>query len=114
MVLYDAEEIFSIFNTIKPYLNEIIVNGILTFSRENYHDLAKLIQKLEKMHLNTLNQHLESFLTKMDLLLRGEMSKELKKELAKNILQIITIIRMFERITTLECIKNNLLKKEEK
>jgi len=114
MVLYDAEEIFSIFDTIKPHLNEIIVKGILTFSKENYKEVAELKQRLEKMHLSTLNQKLESFLTKMDLILLGKVSKELKKELAIVTLQIITIIRMFERIITLECIKNDLLKKEVK
>ena len=112
MVLYDTEEIFSIFDIIKAQLNEIIVKGILTFSKENYKEIAELKQRLEKMHLSILNRKLESFLTKMDLFLLGKVSKELKKEIAIVTLQTITIIRMFERIITLECIKNDLLKRE--
>jgi hypothetical protein len=70
--------------------------------------MSELKQQLEDMKLITLNKKLDSFLAKVDQLLLGTMTKELKKELAVNTLQIITIIRMFERIMTLEMIKSDL------
>ena len=114
MIAYNTEEIFSIFDVIKSDLNEILTKGIISFSKENYTELVELKKKLEKIHLNTLNYKLDSFLAKIDQLLHAQASKELKIELGINTLQIITIIRMFERIMTLECVKNQLINKENK
>lgn len=108
MSFYNTEDIFSIFNTIKPKLNDILIKGIESISRENYSEMSELKQQLEDMKLITLNKKLDSFLAKVDQLLLGTITKELKKELAVNTLQIITIIRMFERIMTLEMIKSDL------
>ena len=111
---YNTEEIFSIFDIIKMHLNEILTKGVVSFSKENYTEMVELKKKLEKMHLNTLNYKMDSFLVKIDQLVHTKASKELKMELAIDTLQIITIIRMFERIMTLECVKNQLIKEENK
>lgn len=112
MIVYNTEEIFSIFDIIKSNLNEILTKGVISFSKENYTEMIDLKKKLENLHLNILNYKMDSFLAKIDQLVHAKASKELKIELANNTLQIITIIRMFERIMTLECVKNQLIKEE--
>ena len=51
-----------------------------------------------------------SFLTKIDQVLQGENIKDLKQDLVVYTLHILTIIRMFERIMTLEIVKGDLQK----
>lgn len=109
----NAEKIFSIFDNIKPHLNEILIKGIESISRENYEEIVHLKENLEYMHLNTINKKLTSFIAKIDLLLQGKATKDLKQDLAVSTLHIITIIRMFERIMTLEIVKKDLQKNKE-
>lgn len=106
----NAETIFAIFDSIKPHLNEILIKGIESVSREDYKKIIHLQKNLENMHMNILNKRLTSFIAKIDQLLQGNVSKDLKQDLAIYILHIITIIRMFERIMTLEIVKKDLQK----
>ncbi len=106
----NAEAIFSVFDSIKPHLNEILIKGIESVSQEDYNKIINLKNNLENMHMNILNKKLTSFIAKIDQLLQGNVTNDLKQDLAIYILHIITIIRMFERIMTLEIVKKDLQK----
>lgn len=112
MVLYNTAEIFSVFDTIKPLLNEILIKGVESISRENYTEITQLKEKLENMNLKSLNQELDFFLINIDQILQTKISIELRRGIAENALQIITIIRMYERMMTLQLIINELKKKK--
>jgi hypothetical protein len=112
MVLYNIEEVFSIFDSIKPRLNEILIKGIESTSRENYTEISKLKEQLEYMNLNSLNQQLDFFLDNIDQILQNNVSIELRKKITINAFQIITIIRMYERIMTHQLVMNELKKKK--
>ena len=112
MAIYNPDEIFSIFDSIKPRLNEILIKGVESISRENYSEITQLREKLEYMNLKSLNQELDSFLVNIDQILQAKISREMRSSLAENALQIITIIRLYERMMTLQIILNKLKKKK--
>ena len=112
MAIYNPDEIFSIFDSIKPRLNEILIKGVESISRENYSEITQLREKLEYMNLKSLNQELDSFLVNIDQILQAKISREMRRNLAENALQIIAIIRLYERMMTLQIILNKLKKKK--
>jgi len=112
MAIYNPDEIFSILDSIKPRLNEILIKGVESISRENYSEITQLREKLEYMNLKSLNQELDSFLVNIDQILQAKISREMRSSLAENALQIITIIRLYERMMTLQIILNKLKKKK--
>jgi acetyl-CoA carboxylase alpha subunit len=106
----DIIESFQVLDFIKLKLNEIFIKGIDSLSNENNSSLIKLTQKLDNMNFSTLSKRLESFLEKMKRMTQKPVPMTLKKDISKDILEIITIARILERIMTLEYIKKTLKK----
>ena len=106
----DIRESFQVLDVIKLKLNEILIKGIDSLSNENNSELANLTQKLEEMNFSTLSKRLESFLEKLKRMTQKPVPMNLRKEISIDILQIISIARLLERIMTLESVKKTLKK----
>jgi len=104
----DIEESFHILNVIKIKLNEIIIKGIDSVSNENNSKLVDLKDKLKEMNFTTLSELLESFLEKLQKFTQKPIPISLKKEISIEILRIIAVTRMLEKIMTLESVKKTL------
>lgn len=104
----DIRESFQVLDVIKIKLNEILIKGIDSLSNENNSELVNLTQKLEEMNFSTLSKHLESFNEKLKQVIQKPVPMNLKKDISIEILKIISIARIFERIMTLENIKRTL------
>ena len=104
----DIIESFHILDVIKIKLNEIIIKGIDSVSNENNSELVDLKEKLKSMNFTTLGELLESFLEKLQGLSQKPVPISLKKEISIEILRIIAVTRMLEKIMTLESVKKTL------
>lgn len=104
----DIIESFHILDVIKIKLNEIIIKGIDSVSNENNSELVDLKEKLKSMNFTTLGELLESFLEKLQRLTQKPVPISLKKEISIEILRIIAVTRMLEKIMTLESVKKTL------
>jgi len=104
----DIRESFQVLDVIKLKLNEILIKGIDSLSNENNSELVNLTQKLEEMNFSTLSKHLESFNEKLKQMIQKPVPMNLKKDISIEILKIISIARILERIMTLESIKKTL------
>jgi len=104
----DIRESFQVLDVIKLKLNEILIKGIDSLSNENNSELVNLTQKLEEMNFSTLSKHLESFNEKLKQMIQKPVPMNLKKDISIEILKIISIARILERIMTLESIKRTL------
>jgi hypothetical protein len=105
-------ESFHILDIIKIKLNEIIIKGIDSVSYENSSDLVDLKDRLKEMNFTTLSELLESFLEKIQNLTHKPIPINLKKEISIEILRIIAVTRMLEKIMTVESVKNTLKEEE--
>lgn len=95
---------YEILDVIKLKLNEILIKGIDSISFD-LSELVKLRQKCEEMNFTTLSKVLELFIEKVKQLDEKPIPITLRKEISIYILQIISIIRMFERIMNIESVK---------
>ncbi len=108
----DLIESFNILDGIKFKLNEVLIKGVESLSNENLSELIELKQKFETINFSTLSQLLNSFLLKIEQLSHPPVSNDLKRELSKDILKMITYARMFEKVMTLESVKK-IIKRED-
>jgi len=104
----DIRESFQVLDVIKLKLNEILIKGIDSLSNENNSELVNLTQKLEDMNFSTLSKHLESFIEKLKQMTQKPVPMNLKKGISIEILKIISIARILERVMTLESVKKTL------
>ncbi len=104
----DIRESFQVLDVIKLKLNEILIKGINSLSNENNSELVNLTQKLEEMNFSTLSKHLKSFNEKLKKMIQKPVPMNLKKDISIEILKIISIARILERIMTLESVKKIL------
>lgn len=95
---------YEILDVIKLKLNEILIKGIDSISFE-LSELVILRQKCEELNFTTLSKVLELFIEKVKKLDEKPIPNTLRKEISIYILQIISIIRMFERIMNIESVK---------
>jgi hypothetical protein len=101
-------ESFHILDVIKIKLNEILIKGVDSISNENNSELLELKEKLTEMNFTTLSALLESFLDKMREVAQKTVPISMKKEISIEILRIIAVTRMLEKIMTLESVKKTL------
>ena len=104
----EITESFHILDVIKIKLNDILIKGIDSVSNESNSELLSLKDKLKGMNFNTLSELLESFLEKLQELTQKPVPINLKKEVSIEILRIIAVTRMLEKIMTLESVKKTL------
>jgi hypothetical protein len=104
----DIRESFQVLDIIKLKLNEILIKGIDSLTNENTSDLVNLAKKLREMNFSTLSEHLESFIRKLEQLIQKPIPLNLKKEISIEILKIISISRILERVMNLESVKKTL------
>lgn len=105
-------ESFHILDIIKIKLNEVLIRGIESINQETESELMDLKNKLEEMNFTTLSKLLESFLEKLSLLSQIPIPLTSKKEIAIEILRIIAVTRMLERIMNLESAKKTLKRED--
>jgi len=96
-----AKEVLSTFDVIKIKVNELIINGVDNFNRDNFVDLNELMDKLKSLRLNFIVNLLAKFSV--------SLKEKNKSEIAKNALRIISTTRMFESIMNIELIKKDLI-----
>ena len=96
-----AHEVLSIFDVIKTKLNEMIIHGADNVNSQQISVIKDLKDKLKQIKLILLADHLEEFL--------DSLQKKDRDKIAKNILKIIAITRMFESIMSIELIKKDLI-----
>ena len=101
-------ESFQVLDVIKIKLNEILITGIDSIGNESNFELAELKNKLAEMNFTTLSDLLGSLLDKMKELSQKTASISLKKEISIEILRMIAVTRMLEKIMTLESVKKTL------
>lgn len=104
----EIKDSFHILDIIKIKLNEILIQGIESVSNENNSELVDLKDKLKGMNFSTLSELLESFLEKLQNLAQKPVPMSLKKDISIDILRIIAITRMLEKIMTVESVKKTL------
>ena len=109
--MYQDDEIvesFRILEIIKIKLNEILIKGIDNVSNESSSELSELKDKLAEMNFTTLSQLLTSFLDKMKDLSQKPVPISKRKDVSIQILRIIAVNRMLEKIMTIESVKKIL------
>ncbi|MFX0077430.1 MAG: hypothetical protein ACFE96_18460 [Candidatus Hermodarchaeota archaeon] len=104
----DIRECFHILDIIKIKLNEIVIKGIDSVSSEDNSELWDLKGKLKEMNFITLSDLLESFLKKMEKLTQKPIPITLKQDISIEILRIIAVTRMLEKIMTVESVTKTL------
>ncbi|TFG30171.1 MAG: hypothetical protein EU532_01665 [Promethearchaeota archaeon] len=99
-IFKSTDEIFFIFDSIKSKLNDLIIYGAESYNTPNISEIMDLKEKLKTLNLTLIVESLEEFLDSME--------KNEKSKIAKNVLKIISITRMFESIMNIELIKKEL------
>lgn len=107
----DIIESFQILDVIKIKLNEVLIKGIESLSNESNSELVGLKDRLEEINFTTLSKLLESFLEKLRQLSKNPIPMTLKKEISIEILKIIAVTRMLQRIMNIESVKKTLKKR---
>jgi len=104
----DIMESFSILDVIKIKLNDLLIQGIENIGIRSNSELLDLKNKLGEMNFTTLSELLGSFLEKIKGLSQKPIPLNLKKEISIEVLRIIAVTRMFERIMNIESVKKTL------
>lgn len=104
----DPKDIFNLLDAISSKLNDILIRGIENINQAELEDIIRFNTQLEKMNLIVASEFLNEFLDSMEQLKKGNKNRELKTNLANQIHNIITSMKMFEIVITTEIVKRNL------
>ena len=103
MEIAEVEEVFEIFDSIKSQFHLMIIKGIDT-GTDSLNKLQTLREKVKKMQLDAMTHVLDSIITNLEKMTKG-INTEKKHTLSQEILNIITLNRIFERVMTIDILK---------
>lgn len=97
------------FDIIKNKINKFLIKGLENIDKNDYSRMVELKEKLSSMNLDIIANSLEFFLDSLNMLTTNKNNKEIRSDVSIKALKVLTTLRVFETIMSVELIKKALL-----